>query len=359
MSLWCDKYQPKTFNELDYRLEQAALLQAVVADGDFPHFLIYGPSGSGKKTRIKCLLHALYGDGAQSLRIENHVYETPSRKKVEITTIGSNYHVQVNPSDAGIYDRIVIQELIKTIAQTKQININEQRSFKVIVIIEVDKLTRDAQHALRRTMEKYVSSCRIILCCNSTSRVIPAIRSRCLAIRLAAPTINEINGVLQKVTNFEGIQLPIDLANRISEKSQRNLRRALLMLQTCATQKLPLTKDQQITEPDWEVYLRDTARMVGEEQTPQRILQARERLYELVAHCIPAEIIFKGLLEELLTNCDNVLKVKITHIAAEYEHRLRQGSKEVFHFEAFIAKFMCVYKEHMLTETTGIDEEFE
>ncbi|CAF5211541.1 unnamed protein product, partial [Rotaria magnacalcarata] len=46
MSLWCDKYQPKTFNELDYRLEQAALLQAVVADGDFPHFLIYGPSGS-------------------------------------------------------------------------------------------------------------------------------------------------------------------------------------------------------------------------------------------------------------------------------------------------------------------------
>ncbi|CAF5228781.1 unnamed protein product, partial [Rotaria magnacalcarata] len=61
-----------------------------------------------------------------------------------------------------------------------------------IVIIEVDKLTRDAQHALRRTMEKYVSSCRIILCCNSTSRVIPAIRSRCLAIRLAAPTINEV-----------------------------------------------------------------------------------------------------------------------------------------------------------------------
>ncbi|CAF3262442.1 unnamed protein product [Rotaria socialis] len=57
--------------------------------------------------------------------------------------------------------------------------------------------------------------------------------------------------------------------------------------------RLPLTTDQQILEPDWEVYLRDTARMVGEEQTPQRILQARERLYELVAHCIPAEIIFK------------------------------------------------------------------
>ena len=71
-----------------------------------------------------------------------------------------------------------------------------------------------------------------------------------------------------------------------------------------------MTKDQQIIEPDWEVYLRDTARMIGEQQSPQRyiifhlisetlsffdrILEARERLYELIAHCIPAEVIFKG-----------------------------------------------------------------
>ncbi|CAF4677946.1 unnamed protein product [Rotaria sp. Silwood1] len=350
MSLWCDKYRPKTFDELDYQLEQAALLQAIVASGDFPHFLIFGPNGSGKKTRIQCLLHALYGDGVQSLRIENHEYETPSRKKNR-----NNY----NWHDVGIYDRIVIQELIKTIAQTKQININEQRTFKVIVIVEVDKLTRDAQHGLRRTMEKYVSSCRLILCCNSTSRVIPAIRSRCLAIRVAAPTINEISKVLKKVAHLEGIQLLNDVANRIGEKSQRNLRRALLMLQTCATQKIPLTKDQQIIEPDWEIYLRDTARMIGEQQTPQRILEARERLYELIAHCIPAEIIFKGLLEELLANCDDILKIQITHIAAEYEHRLRQGSKEIFHLEAFIAKFMCIYKQHMQKMAAGLDEDFD
>ena len=103
------------------------------------------------------------------------------------------------------------------------------------------------------------------------------------------------------------------------------------MLQTCVTQKyarmtrshliavcllrrVPLTKDQSILEPDWEIYLRDTARMIGEQQTPQRyaiarsmnlirrrrcrfsILEARERLYELIAHCIPAEVIFKVVL---------------------------------------------------------------
>jgi hypothetical protein len=30
MSLWCDKYRPKKFDELDYQLEQAELLKTIV-----------------------------------------------------------------------------------------------------------------------------------------------------------------------------------------------------------------------------------------------------------------------------------------------------------------------------------------
>ncbi|XP_028655138.1 replication factor C subunit 3 isoform X1 [Erpetoichthys calabaricus] len=347
MSLWLDKYRPSSLNKLDYHKEQASQLKNLVQHGDFPHLLVYGPSGAGKKTRIMCLLRELYGAGVEKLRIEHQTITAPSKKKIEISTIASNYHLEVNPSDAGNNDRVVIQELLKTVAQSQQIQTSTQRDFKVVILTEVDRLTKDAQHALRRTMEKYMANCRLILCCNSTSKVIPPIRSRCLAVRVPLPSVEEICTVLIGVCKKEGLSLPAELAKRIAEKSGRNLRKALLMCEACRVQQLPFSADQDIPETDWEVYLRETANAIVSQQSPQRLLEVRGRLYELLTHCIPPEIIMKGLLSELLNNCDGHLKGEVAQMAAYYEHRLQLGSKAVYHLEAFIAKFMAVYKRFM------------
>ena len=63
----------------------------------------------------------------------------------------------------------------------------------MVVLNEVDSLSRNAQAGLRRTMEKYTGSCRLILCCENSGRIIAPIRSRCLCIRIAAPTPLEVS----------------------------------------------------------------------------------------------------------------------------------------------------------------------
>ncbi|MFH4973950.1 hypothetical protein AB6A40_000659 [Gnathostoma spinigerum] len=352
--LWVDLYRPTKLSQLTYHKEQSEHLASLVKAGDFPHLLIYGPSGAGKKTRINCVLRELFGPGTDKIHLDSKSFVAPSGKKLEIQTLSSNYHIQLCPGDVGIYDRVVVQEVIKEMAQMQQLTSTVQRNFKVIVLLEADRLTRDAQHALRRTMEKYSATCRLILCCESLSRIIDPLRSRCLAIRVAAPSNEDLANVLKHVCTRQQLKLPDDLAQKILQKAGGNTRKALLSLEVAYTQCYPFKEGQDIPDPDWEVYLRDTARIIIQQQTPENILKVRDRLYECLSRCIPPNIIFVKLVKELLAYTDDTIKVDVVAAAAECEHRLMKGSKAIFHLEAFIVAFMDIYQKYINGEAMQI-----
>lgn len=198
---------------------------------------MYGPSGAGKKTRIVATLKELYGPGVEKIKIDSRVFQTTSGRKLEFNIVASVYHLEITPSDVGNFDRVVIQDLLKEVAQTQQVDQSARQRFKVVVINEADHLTRDAQAALRRTMEKYSPNLRLILLANSTSNIIAPIRSRTLLVRVAAPSVPEICNVLQKVSKKEGWANAEGLNRRIAVESGRNLRRALLMFEAVHAQK--------------------------------------------------------------------------------------------------------------------------
>ena len=157
----------------------------------------------------------------------------------------------------------------------------------------------------------------------------------------------QICGVLKLVSRKEQFTLPDELAINIARESDRNIRRAILMLEACKVQQNILTADQPIQKTDWELYISQLAMDCAREQSPQKLLAAREKLYELLINCIPADVILKTLAMEVMKNLDDSLKHEVIEWAAFYEHRLCQGNKEIFHLEAFIAKFMAIYKRYL------------
>lgn len=96
---------------------------------------------------------------------------------------------------------------------------------------EADLLTFDAQQALRRTMEKYAGSCKLFLCCTSLNKIIEPVVSRCMVIRLPAPTSKQLVPILQNVAARESFQINDSFCKLLAEKSDRNVRRAVLMLE--------------------------------------------------------------------------------------------------------------------------------
>ena len=75
-------------------------------------------------------------------------------------------------------------------------------------------------------------SCRIIANCESLSKVIMPLKSRCLQIRVPAPKEDVLANLLGKIATKEKFELPPTVAKSIAEHSRRNIRRAIMMLQT-------------------------------------------------------------------------------------------------------------------------------
>lgn len=95
---------------------------------------------------------------------------------------------------------------------------------------------------------------------------------------------------------------------------------------------------------DWENFIDFVGKLIMEEQSPDRLLIVRSKLYELLTNCIPPTIILKSLVAALMRRVDDDIKIEIAEWAAYYDHRMALGTKPIFHLEAFVAKFMSIYK---------------
>ncbi len=138
-----------------------------------PNMLFAGMPGIGKTVCAVALANELFGD-----------------------TFQQNF-LELNASDERGID--IIRGKIKDFAASLAYG---GAGFKVIFLDEADALTRDAQNALRRTMENYARTCRFVLSCNYSSKIIDPIQSRCSIFRFKPLPKEEIFKIIDVLKRY-------------------------------------------------------------------------------------------------------------------------------------------------------------
>lgn len=108
--------------------------------------------------------------------------------------------------------------------------------------------------------------------------------------------------VLNHVAKKERFSLPDSAAQSIISTSQGNLRKALLVFEAMKMQKPDLSGSIDVAKPDWETYCAKVADSILQEQSAQRLLDVRAKIYELLSHCIPPGVVLKVGSEVLVSD---------------------------------------------------------
>ena len=199
---------------------------------NFPNIFVHGPPSSGKKTLINLILKDMFGDEIYDVKKEEYSIMLFGNKKETIELDQSKHHIIINPTNSA-FDRYLIQDIVKTYCSQFTLDmVKNKNKFKVVVINNIDKLSYYAQTSLRCSMERYIHNCKFILCGYNLSKVIDPLKGRCLSIRLPKPTDGDIYKLLLNISARENKVLKNSEYYEIIEKSNRDPKLALWLLET-------------------------------------------------------------------------------------------------------------------------------
>jgi len=329
--LYSEVYCPHNIDEFIYNADIAQKVINLSKRPDFPHIIINGANGSGKKTMANLFITTKYSLTPEMFKVKNQIYEIEhNSKKIDVHIKYSKYHWQVNPSLYGVYDRTIIQELILKVISARPIGID----YNIMIIEEADKLTFDAQQCLRRMLEKSVNSCRFIFLVNNSSSLIDALISRCVQFRLSSPTNDEMKYIMKYIIEQELSDGSIQNINMVLDSicliSERNIKTALNQLQLFIVKGLKMEKSDEQDHISKIIKL-----MIAKPAKLDNILNIRNLLYNLLVQCISPINLLKKLYKELIQVCPTKI-IEITEILSHYEDTLKLNNKPIYHLEGFV-----------------------
>ncbi len=311
---WVEKYRPLTLDDIVGQEHIVKRLKKYTNEQSMPNLMFSGPAGVGKTTTALALAKSVLGE------------------------YWKNNFLELNASDARGID--TVRNQIKNFCKLKPVG----APFRIIFLDEVDNMTKDAQHALRREMEMYTKTSSFILSCNYPSKIIDPIQSRCAIFRFAPIKTEAIIARLEYICNEENFQYTEEGINTIVYFAEGDMRKSVNILQSAATEGEEITEDSVYdviskSKPQ-DINNMVTAALSGD------FMKARDLLREtMILQGTSGEDMVVQIYQDVTKRAtegrmDSNVYINLVEEIAETDFRIREGSNPRIQLEALLAKFL-------------------
>lgn len=228
--MWYDKHRPTSLDDyvwMDTSIRDK-LLEWIDKPLSCPNLILSGPTGTGKTT-LAVLIRDTLGLGMEC-------------KFVAASMPGTN----------GI-------DMMREVVDFCEVG--GFGGLKMVILDEADRLSRDAQQALRNLIDRYQEDVRFILTCNYLDKIIePLQQGRMWVIEVAALDIDRFADRIVAIAEAEQVDLGEgEVLAEIIDRSYPNMRRAISDLQY-QTRDGKLSDARQKVAAEWENSLLEAFR---------------------------------------------------------------------------------------------------
>jgi len=315
---WVEKYRPKTLDEIINQEEVVNSLKNILQLKAVPHMLFAGPPGVGKTATAHAFARDLFGD---------HY-------------IDDGHFMEINASDErGIQ---TIREKVKMFA--RQIPMGGY-GFKILFLDESDQLTDDAQHAFRRVMEQFSTTCRFILAANYSNRIIEPIQSRCAVFRFKPLSKNHVIQFLKRIADNEKVKISSQALEVIYDFSEGDMRKAINILQASASMAKKI--DEKVVYQVMGYVSRGEVRKILELALEGKFTDARDEVRRLlyVQGVMPSDVISAIYRELFYLDLSEKDKLDLLDLLGEVDYRISEGATPEVQLMAFLARLTTKSKK--------------
>ncbi|KAI6184027.1 Replication factor C subunit 5 [Aphelenchoides bicaudatus] len=259
-----------------------------------------------------------------------------------------SYVVEFNASDDRGID--VVRNNIIKFAESTAIDFNTQRPnsnvFKLIILDEADAMTKDAQNALKRVIEKYARNVRFCLICNHLSNIIPAIQSRCTRFRFPPLAKDQVMPRLEHVIREENLTVTPDGKEALYNLSGGDMRKILNVLQSTSL-AFDVVNEKNVYacvgQPNPELIKQILKLLLNE--TIEDAIQKISKIQ--LDYAVSLTDILENITDHVLTlkfQNENILAALVERLS-EIQKRVRNGCSESLQLNALVAAFMLARDE--------------